>query len=364
MPPTTVSTSTRSSKSGQSNHSSSRHRIPTLEVKQVNQRVKDEDDKKNTTIIAVFRHESSVERMEEKCQPKWWKLESPVKVIPTTSDKLASTIGDVCRNRQRKRLSLLVSPYVPEISFHVPSSIRRLIITRCGKKAQCDADKEDHLIISRSSTFCGVMLNSWQDRDEQYDRHEVMFRGGVYLRLDILDTANGGKNGQGWSLSNKDRTSILRQMEELLGPLQQDDLSWWDKWKNIITTLISLMAGVSKLTANLRVGAAGIYVTHWTGVKVFAGAFGASSVVSAAAPAAAIAFGTALAVYFIPWEDLLTWIKRTLFNLWDVIWQAWNWVKEKLQTIASKHIMDDPPPPYSRKASHKHATYRPKRVRM
>ncbi|KAJ9349170.1 hypothetical protein C8Q69DRAFT_89824 [Paecilomyces variotii] len=359
MPPTTVSTSTRSSKSGQSSksthHSVSRYQIPTLEVKQVYQRVKDEDDKKNTTIIAVFRDKAGVERMEEKCQPKWWKLESSAKIIPITSDKLASTIGDVCRIKQRKRISLLVSPYVPEISFHVPSSIRRLIITRCGKKAQCDADKEDHLIISRSSTFCGVMLNRWQDRDEQYDRHEIMFRGGVYLRLDILDTSNGGKNGQGWSLSNKDRTSILRQMEELLGPLQQDDISWWDKWKNIITTIISLMAGISKLTSNLKVGAAGIYVTHFTGIKVFAGAFGASSVVSTAAPVAAIAFGTALAVYFIPWDDLLTWIKRTLFNLWDVIWQAWNWVKEKLQTIASKHIHDDPPPPY---------THRPKRVRM
>lgn len=55
-----------------------------MEVKQVYQRVKDEDDKKNTTIIAVFRDKAGVERMEEKCQPKWWKLESCKCEIPET----------------------------------------------------------------------------------------------------------------------------------------------------------------------------------------------------------------------------------------------------------------------------------------
>ncbi|KAK1142636.1 hypothetical protein N8T08_007440 [Aspergillus melleus] len=99
-----------------------------------------------------------------------------------------------------------------------------------------------------------------------------------------------------------------------------------------------------KFKAGIKVSSGGLYATHWLGAKLFAGYISGSATMSIAAPVAACAFGTAAAVYFIPWGSLISWIKRAVSKIWSLLGSVWNWLKERFSTFST--AAEDLPPPY------------------
>lgn len=316
--------------------SSSRSRASEKEIRYIHEKIKDEQCRKDTFLIVVVR-KANIPGLEKKCR-FWWPWGScesargsglltalltqlASRIIPTTSSSLQRTIDEVCQRTRYKKLSLLVSCQVTEISFHVPCDIRKLTIMRCGKELD-----SGHLIIPGSSTFCGVRLDQWESMNT-FPHHEVLFMRGVYVKLDLL--GDPGSDASNSRISAQDQAQIRRQLSEMVGSSGAGK-HWWDEWKGAISLILGLLAGTSKLVAGLKVGAGGVYFTHFVGVKVFAGYFSASAVASVAAPCALVALGTAAAVYFVPWPDLFAWLKRFVCGVWGMLMRAWDYVRSKL----------------------------------
>lgn len=236
--------------------------------------------------------------------------------------------------KRKQRLMLLVSPYVASISFHIPRKFHMVTVYRCGDLPRENRGKngEDQVLIQDSSTFCNFRLRQWEDRPQNLKNRRLCLLGNVYLELDFNDM-DGYDNLP--CLSTDDKNKFIYAMRGLQLPSSTDESSssFWDKWKAAIAILIGGLAGVAKFEAGIKLTGAGLYCSHWFGLKIFGGYLSTSAYVAAAAPAVAVAFGTAAAVYFVPWGALWDYFKRLLGSLWQALSGICEWIKEKLSSL-------------------------------
>jgi hypothetical protein len=310
----------------------------------VHEAIKNERGTNNTVLIAVVQEES-LSALEEKCRSSWWPWSLPwcesnkcrcllttvlikghlaSRIIVTTAERLQTKIDEVCRTTSHKNMSFLVSPKLTEISFDVPSKIRKLRIIRCGRGLR--RFRNGNLTIPADSTFCGVRLDSWENRNK-FLGYELCMPG-VSVRLDLRGYTPSSVSTS--RLSTQDTARIGEELDEIVTSPGIERLSWWEQWKGSISIIIGLLAGAGTVCASLKVSAGGIYVEHWLGLKIFAGYFHASAAMSIAAPAAAVAVGTAAIIYFVPWSDLFSWLGKMLSRFWGLVQQAWYYLLSKL----------------------------------
>lgn len=123
-------------------------------------------------------------------------------------------------------------------------------------------------------------------------------------------------------LSADEKRKFAYAMRGLQPPCSEES-SFWDKWKAAIAVLIGGLAGVAKFEAAIKLTGSGLYCSHWFGFKIFGGYVSISHYVAAAAPAVAVVFGPAAAVYFVPWG--LLW---DYFRVCDKDYQLLSTMKE------------------------------------
>ncbi|KAJ5882815.1 uncharacterized protein N7473_011077 [Penicillium subrubescens] len=112
-----------------------------------------------------------------------------------------------------------------------------------------------------------------------------------------------------------------------------DESSFWDKWKAAIAILIGGLAGVAKFEAGIKLTGAGLFCSHWFGLKISGGYLSTTAYVAAVAPAVAVAFGTAAAVYFVQWGALCDYFKCLLESLWKLLAGIHEWIQEQLSSL-------------------------------
>ncbi|KAL4781748.1 hypothetical protein BJX76DRAFT_359605 [Aspergillus varians] len=317
------------------------HRISSDEIRKLCSTIDEEKKHKSLALVFVCHARASVDCLKDKYRSAWYRP-SNKRIILTTASNIDKALSRASKQAGRKqKLMLLVSPYVASISFDISSSFHMVTIYRCGNiSRKIKAIKaEDHLLIDDASTFCNVMLRKWEDRPKRLRNRQISLLAGAYLCLN-LDRPN--INPDMLSLSNDDKAKLAYTMSRLDMSVT-DEPSFWDQWKGVIATLLGATAGVMKFDSGIKITGAGIYCSHWFGVKLFGGYLSTSAYISAAVPAVGLALGTVAAVYFIPWDKLWTFFQRLVGKVWDTLGQIWEWVKEKLSSVS--RVMEDLPPP-------------------
>jgi hypothetical protein len=242
------------------------------------------------------------------------------KSIVTTDDWLQATINDVKRDKRRRRLTVLVSGEVDEISFDVHSCIRTLKILRCG-----DSDANRQLLINGSSTFGEVRLDMWQAKRR---KRSIYLGLGVQIKVEL----NGNSS---WARSTNEFDAFqqeeLRRYVRSMGHISTN--SAWDEWKGPVAVILGLAVGAGKFAFSMKVAAGGMYAKYKFGMlAVELGAAGAkgSVVATAAGPAILLGVGVAAAVYFIPWDSVFKWLEKVIAWLWEGMKAIWarfqSWV--------------------------------------
>ncbi|KAJ0271919.1 hypothetical protein COL940_010727 [Colletotrichum noveboracense] len=178
-------------------------------------------------------------------------------------------------------LNLLVSPEVDEIWFHVPSHFNQLKVLRCAAEG-----------------------------------HER----GVRIRLaDIANIPNWARCRNQFTESEQ---AELRQHFDTL------------------SAIVGLAIGTVKLKIAANAAVGGVYVKYAFGFHALElGAAGAkaATVVTAAGPAVVMGVTAAAAVYFIPWESLMDWLKGALSFLWGKVCAVWERFKDWVMHLFGGH---------------------------
>lgn len=84
----------------------------------------------------------------------------------------------------------------------------------------------------------------------------------------------------------------------------------------VIAAVVGLSAAVTNVAGHIKFSAR-VSVTNWLGTRLFADYVSSSAKLSIAAPATAVTFRTATAVYFVPSPDLFVRLRSFLSRLWN-----------------------------------------------
>ena len=255
-------------------------------------------------------------------------------VLVTTSDWLQETIEEV-HDLQKHSSMILASTDVSTISFSVGSRIDTLTILRCRRGR--GGTRGGQLLITGSSEFHSARIDQWQNRHRRGRR--LIIGKGVGIWIDSADNDR-------WSASNlsaKAREKVRRKLDRMRNTEMEG--SWWEKWRGYVASILGVAVTGSKLTAGLKASASGMFVNFQVaGLGAFQfGKAGAGMVTlgTAAGPAVLHVVGVAAAVYFIPWEGVLTSLKGILWSIWDWFTSLWdkftNWVKSTVGGRASRN---------------------------
>jgi hypothetical protein len=311
--------------------------------------IKGERNNKEKAIIAVVRPESLV-TLEGRCRTSWWKfwtgelhlrrfcthrfqtlcLRSSLLdtgkslVLVTTDDWLQETIATLQDYPQFKNLIILVTAEVDAISFRVHFRFKTLTILRGGHR-------DGQLLINGASTFHKVRLDGWQEKG----RKQRLYLGpGVKIQVSFSRNSSWANSGNNLSASQR------QELRQHLQGMRETTMNgkWWHQWKGPIATILALVTGTGKLAIGLKAAAGGVYVNFQLGamtLKVGAAAMKASAIATAAGPAILLGAGVAVAVYFIPWDDVFVWLKDVLSCFLDWISALWasfrSWLGRQMQ---------------------------------
>uniref|UniRef100_L2FT74 Uncharacterized protein n=1 Tax=Colletotrichum fructicola (strain Nara gc5) TaxID=1213859 RepID=L2FT74_COLFN len=274
--------------------------------------VKERSDESLT--IGVVR-EQSLDELEKVCAegPKLLglirrKLIRAPPMLFTTAQGLQDTIAAIKTRSKHHILNLLVSPEVDEIWFHVPSHFSQLKVLRCAAEGT-----KGKLYVDGSSTYNNVRLDKWQAH--RHKRHTLLLghRRGVRIRLaDIVNIPNWARCRN--QFTESEQAELRQHFDALSGK------SRWNDVRAVVSAIVGLAVGTvkPKIAANAAVG--GVYVKYAFGfhaLEIGAAGAKAATVINAAGPAVVMGVTAAAAVYFIPWESLIDWLKGALSFLWD-----------------------------------------------
>jgi len=185
------------------------------------------------------------------------------------------------------------------------------------------------LFVDGSSTYNDVRLDKWQAHRHKYHTLVIGHESGVRIKLtDIVNLSNWARCRSNFSESEQ------AELRQHFGTLSGK--SRWDEVKGTVAAIVGIAVGTVKLGVSLSGAAGGIYVKYTFGFHALElGAAGAkmTAVVTAAGPAVVLGVTAAAAVYFVPWESLFDWLKRTLFCLWDKICALWQRFKDWVMSL-------------------------------
>ncbi|KAM5350988.1 hypothetical protein ACJ41O_003711 [Fusarium nematophilum] len=280
-------------------------------------------------IIAVVSDES-VNDMAKKSKKRWWQFwKGSSMVLVSTSEWLQEAIREVHHDGRRRSMIIMASTGVQRIRFKVRSSIDTLKILRCGHHD----DPEGRLIVSGSATLKGVRLDEWQDFSHK--EKKVFLGKGVYIKIDSDRASSWFESTE--SLSQRQRAKV----HDYLGRMRNTRMTgtWWEEWKGLIAGILGVSATSVKLAAGLKASAGGFFFNFKTFATSFqAGAFKASlsSIATAAGPAVLLGAGVAACVYFVPWEDVFTWLRGAFATIWDWFTALWDKFRSYMETLINR----------------------------
>lgn len=288
----------------------------------------------------------------------------------TTPDSLQSAIDLAQGDRNGARnLTILVSQELDTLDeFHVGASIKNLSIFR-HEDVQL-GPPVGALLISGSCTFAKTRLDRWQFKKHQ--SHNVYLGNGVGIALDaevfnVPVRANGSGNGNN-EIELRNRTPRVwgnqcsltltdaerGEVYQLFNSLHQSEVSgtgneqpWWERWQKPISLIIGILTG-NKSGHTMRATVGGLYVEFNFGAAVLsAGAAGIPQIISlAAGPASLLGVGAAAAVYYLPWEAIMTWLWNIIKSLFQgilaIFERLMHWVASKFK---GQDRTDGPPLP-------------------
>ncbi|VUC33460.1 unnamed protein product [Clonostachys rosea] len=226
-------------------------------------------------------------------------------------------------------LKLLFSGEILETSFDVPSQLK---VLRCVARGY-----GGHLLVDGSSTYNGVRLDKWQAH--RHKNHTLIIGHKRGLRIVLNDTTSLPNRSQCRSRFNESERSQLDDHFE-----DMSSKSRWDEVKGTDASIMGIAVESVKLAASFKGAAGGMYFKYAFGfhaVELGMGGAKVATIATAAGGAVALGVDVAAAVYFIPWEGLFDWLKRSFPWRWDKIcalWQSFkNWVK---RLFSSSHARD------------------------
>jgi hypothetical protein len=232
-------------------------------------------------------------------------------VLVTTEEQLHKAVRRVEDDEERVELTILVFSGIGQIWFQVSSNIHTLKILRC----MTSQGTHDKLLIHGSSEFRGTRLDQWESRPH---RSKLYIGEGVGIQLSS-DAAST------WFASTDNLTRVER--DRIRGPLEkmcdtEMKGSWWKKWRGPMAVILGIVTTGTKLLFALKASAGGIYVKFQFGKLAFEVATAGaklSVITTAAGPAVLLGVAVAASVYFIPWENVFTWLDSQLSSFWNWI---------------------------------------------
>ncbi|KAK1569360.1 uncharacterized protein LY79DRAFT_496530, partial [Colletotrichum navitas] len=221
-------------------------------------------------------------------------------------------------------LVIVVSGHFDSISFHVPRTIRVLVVIRCGFGSNIN----HQLCISGDSSFRNTELQEWQ-----YTRHKgILYLGpGVGISID-LDRAQWAHARQAFQRGFTD--SEKRRLERHFNMMRNKPRNgeWWEEWRGRVASIMGILSGGVKLAASVKASAGGGFFHLQYGMLSLkaGGAFvKGAAIISAAGPAVLVGVGVAAAIYFVRWDKPFSWFERRfpwllnkLRDIWSII-QNW-----------------------------------------
>ncbi|KAF3800065.1 hypothetical protein GCG54_00015443 [Colletotrichum gloeosporioides] len=291
--------------------------------------VKERNDESLT--IGVVRKQS-LDELEKVCAegPKLLGLirRKPPPMLFTTAQGLQDTIAAIKTRSKHHILNLLVSPDVDEIWFHVPSHFDQLKVLRCAAEGT-----KGKLYVDGSSTYNNVRLDKWQAHRHKHHTLLLGHKRGVRIRLaDIANIPNWARCRNQFTQS--EQAELRQHFDTLSGKTR------WNDVRGVVSAIVGLAVGtvILKIAANAAVG--GVYVKYAFGFHALElGAAGAkaATVFTAAGPGVVMGVTAAAAVYFIPWESLMDWLKGALSFLWDKVCAVWERFKDWVMHLFGGH---------------------------
>ncbi|KAK2811990.1 hypothetical protein FQN50_001698 [Emmonsiellopsis sp. PD_5] len=270
-----------------------------------------------------------------------------------TPTRLQRTIDKIEHRGTISEIIMIAHDSVPGISFHITSTnILELQILRCpdpGPKPPHSHCPPSNLVVDGASTFCGTRLDEWELRQDM-ERSLYLGQRGVIIRADPSRIPGWELAAPSDAISSPTSSpnlsgNIIEQLKNALdqtiaiGMGKSPPASWaerWELWKGAATLVLEL-ATAAKVTCEVD-GAAGGGVF----VKIFKTAAALATqhtfeavgigtkfaaIATAAGPAVALGAATAVAVYFIPWEDLFRYLGLAIRWIFERLVPLLGWFR-------------------------------------
>jgi len=287
------------------------------------------------------------------------------KVLVSTPENLQKVIDSKIQ-KGCKTLQLLVSTTVRTISYCISKVVKDVHVIPCSSNGRPDA-----LRIGSLSTYCGIKTYAWDRRPEgdlRMGGYQITHEEGCHW--DISDdkeamrllcepvVASDLKEEELANIRNhaaKFRDEVMRGPGSASGkampvsssaapstPPCTDDSSgtesWFSKCKAFLAIVLGAGAGIAGVGGAFWCGAGGFFIKGPLGFSLSAGYFSGAAAGGACITGGGTFIAAAAAVYFIPWEKVFDYAKWLLFRIWDCIRDVFEWIWEKVETLASTAI--------------------------
>lgn len=239
---------------------------------------------------------------------------------------------------------ILASDRIRNISIRVPRKlgIKALTILRAGAVANMNETSQQSLLITGRSTFNGVRFDEWQGKDRKSSR--LVLGSNVRIKVNV----NGRSNWTQACRNNNGQSTHLAAAKKYVEESSQHARSsgqGWDDWRGIVSAVLGVAVGAGKFALEMKAAAAGIFVQYKFGAFAFtagAGSVSASTVITALGTGTLLGAGAAAVVYFIPWDELNTFVQNFIRNFWSGIVGLWaafrDWVASFFSAPQRRHM--------------------------
>jgi len=258
-------------------------------------------------------------------------------LLVTTVEQLQDVVETIRKKfKHCKVLTILVSAEIDALyPFNVGSRIQTLRIFRCSS----DEFRDGVLLIPGNSTFNRISLGRWQEKAR--NRHKLLLGTNVGVKVDSNWHAPAASSNE---LTEDQKEALKTYLEAMQKGGKHK--KWWNEWKGPVAAILGLVVTTGQIAMDLKVAAGGAFVSFECAafsLQTGAAWFQASTVTTVMGPAVLLGVGVAAAVYFIPWGDLISWIRGLVSSLssWFVsLWGEFlSWLskcQEEIQTRSSR----------------------------
>ncbi|KAI5462031.1 hypothetical protein BGZ63DRAFT_463153 [Mariannaea sp. PMI_226] len=328
------------------------------ENKSVWKAVESRNGNPNALIIAVVSPEQK-KLMRKLIEDKKQKGKIQSTVVVTTQEHFQGMITSTL-NKSYKTLYLFVSSTIKRITYDIPNDIKDVQVAPCRPPGRPDV-----LLVSSTSTYCGVKTYAWDQRTDpklrkggyqishaegcHFDISDDMDEARILLQVPVtafdMSPEEQAKithevrkfQEDAMSESNMD-TGVSSSAENAPSPAADDTNTWFQRAKSLIAVLVGAGAGLAAMAGTFWVSAGGVYLKGPLGLSMAAGYFNMCAIggVCIAGTGAAIAAGAA--VYFIPWDKFWNYLKNRLWQVWEKICNALTWIWEQMKTLGKKVV--------------------------